>query len=70
MDRAFTKLSEYRKTTFLAFPSLAYLICYHLVVGKTTLLRQMSQQTNYFRIATKIAKAYQYQLWLQEIMIR
>jgi len=32
-------------------------------MGKTVLLRRKSQQTNYyFRFATKLAKAYQYQL--------
>jgi len=33
------------------------------VVGKTTLLRQKSQQTHYYyRIATKLAKAYHHLL--------
>jgi len=33
------------------------------VAGKTTLLRQISQQAHYYyRIATKLAKAYQYLL--------
>jgi len=46
----------YYKTRFLALLRLAYLICNSLVVGKTTLLRQKSQQT-----ANKLGKAYQYQ---------
>jgi len=64
MDRAFTKPSKYCKPTFLAFPGPAYLnMRNRLVVGKTILLRQKSRQTNYlFRIATKLAKAYRYQL--------
>jgi len=60
MDKAFTKPSKYCKITFLAFPRLAYIICNRLVMSKTTLLRQKSQQTNsYFRISTMLAKAYQ-----------
>jgi len=63
MDRAFIKLCKYCNTTFLAFPRLAQLICNVLVLGKTVLLRQKSQQANYyFRFATKLAKAHQYQL--------
>jgi len=40
IDRAFTKPSKHRKTTFLAFPRRAFLICNCLVVAKQTLLRQ------------------------------
>jgi len=44
-------------------PTPSLLNMQYLLVGKTTLLRQKSQQTNYyFRIATKLAKAYQYKL--------
>ena len=35
MDRAFSKLSTYCKTTFLAFPHLAYLTRNVLVMGNT-----------------------------------
>ena len=55
--------TKYCKTTFLALLRLSYIISYHLAVGKTALLRQKSQQTHYYyRIATKLAKAYQYLL--------
>ena len=48
---------------FLALPHLSYIIFDRPVVGKTTLLRQKSQQTHfYYRIATKLAKTYQYLL--------
>jgi len=43
-------------------PYHAYPTCYSIVqyVGKTALLRQKSQQTQYYyRIASKLAKAYQ-----------
>jgi len=53
---------RYCKATFIALPRLAYIICNRLVVGKTTLLRQKSKKTLHFRIATKLAKAYQYVL--------
>jgi len=53
--------TKYCKTTFLASPCLCYILFNRLVVGKTTLLRQKSQQIHY-RIATKLAKAYQYLL--------
>jgi len=53
----------YCKTTFLALPRLSYIIVNRPVVGKTTLLRQKSQQTHYhYRIAINLAKAYQYLL--------
>jgi len=58
-----TKKVLHRKTTFLAFPRLAYLICNLLVMGTTVLLHRKSQQANYyFRFATKPAKVYEYQL--------
>jgi len=48
---------------FLALPRLSYIIFNRPVVDKTILLRQKSQQAYYFyRIATKLAKACQYQL--------
>jgi len=48
------------------------LICNRVVAGKTTLLRQKSQQTNYsFIIAIKLEKAHIYQLMqLQQILRR
>jgi len=53
--------TKYRK--FLALPRLSFIIFNSSVVDKTTLLRQKSQQTHcYYRIATKLAKAYQYLL--------
>ena len=58
-----TTVSTFCKTTFLAFPRLAYLMRNLLVMGKTVLLRRKPQQTNYYyRFATKLAKSYQYQL--------
>jgi len=55
--------TKYCKTTFLAFPCLSYIQFNRPVVGKIALLRQKSQQTHYYhRIATKLAKAYQYLL--------
>jgi len=58
--------TKYCKTTFLALPRLSYIIVNRPVVVKTTLLRQKWQQThNYNRLATKLAKAYQYLLLLQ-----
>jgi len=55
--------TKYCKTMFLALPRIAYIIFNRAVVGKTTLLRQKSQQAHYcHKIATKPAKAYQYQL--------
>jgi len=56
--------TKYYKTTFLAlYKHLSYIKFNCRVVGKTTLLRQKSQQIHdYYRIATKFAKAYQYQL--------
>jgi len=55
--------TNYCKTTFLALPRLSYTISNRPVVGKTTLLRQKSQQTHYYyRITTKLAKLYQYLL--------
>jgi len=51
------------KTTFFAFHAWPILICNLLVMGKTVLLRETSQQTLYdFRFAPKLAKAYQHQL--------
>jgi len=45
---------------------LAYIIFNRPVVGKTTLLCQKSQQTHYYyRIATKLAKAFNQYLLLQ-----
>jgi len=50
-------------TTFLALPRLSYKIFSIGVAGKATLLRQKSQQIHsYYRIATKLANAYQYLL--------
>jgi len=55
--------TKYYKTTFLALPCLSYVILNRPVVGKTTLLCEKSQHTHYyFRIANKLAKAYQYLL--------
>jgi len=55
--------TKYCKTTFPALPCLSSIIFNRPVVGKTALLRQKSQQTHYYyRIATKLAKAYQYLL--------
>jgi len=50
-----------------ALPRLCYIVFNRLVVGKTTLLRRKSQQLAYplslaYKIATKLAKAYQYLL--------
>jgi len=56
---------KYCKTTFLALPlpPLSYIIFDRPVTGKITLLCQKSQQTHYhYRIATKLAKIYQYLL--------
>jgi len=51
------------KTMFLTLPRLSYKIFNRPVVGKSTLLCQKSQQTHsYYRIAKKLAKAYQYLL--------
>jgi len=53
----------YRKTMFLALLRLTYIIFNRPVVGKTTLLCPKSQQAHYYyRIATKVAKLYQYLL--------
>jgi len=53
----------YCKTTFPDLPRQSYIILNRPVVDKTTLLCPKSQQTHYYyRIATKLAKAYQY--WL------
>jgi len=55
--------TKYCKTTFLALPRLSYIIFNCPVVGKAMSLHQKSQQTHYYyRIATKLAKAYQYLL--------
>jgi len=55
--------TTYCKTTFLTLPRVTYIIFNRPVVGKATLLRSKSQQTHcYYRIATKLAKAYQYVL--------
>jgi len=55
--------TNYYKTAFLALPCLSYILFDRPVVGKTALLRQKSQQTHYYyRIAIKLAKAYQYLL--------
>jgi len=57
--------TKYCNTTYLALPSQSYIIFNRPAVGKTTLLRQKSQQTHYYhRIATKLAKAYKYRLLL------
>jgi len=51
------------KITFLALPCLSYILFNRPVVGKTTVLGQKSQQIHYYyRIATKLPKAYQYLL--------
>ena len=58
--------TKYYKTTFLALLCLPYIIFNRPVVGKTTLLHQKSQETHYYyRIATKLAKSYQYLLQFQ-----
>jgi len=50
--------TKYCKTTFLALLRLSYTRFNRPVLGKTTLLRQKSKQTHdYYRIATKLAKA-------------
>jgi len=55
--------TKYCETTFLALPCLCYTLFNCLVVGKTALLRQNLQQSHYYyRIVTKLAKAYQYLL--------
>jgi len=55
--------ATYCKTTFPALPRQSYIILFRPVVGKTTLLCPKSQQTHYYyRIVTKLAKAYQYRL--------
>jgi len=55
--------TKYCKTTFRALPCLSSMLFNRPVVGKTALLRQKSQQAHYYyRIANKLAKAYQYQL--------
>jgi len=55
--------TKHCKTAFLDLPRLYYITFNRLVVAKTICLRQKSQQTHYYyRIATKIAKAYQYLL--------
>ena len=59
MEWAFIK----KETTFLAVARIAYIIFNSRVVDKTRLLHQKSQQTHYYyRIATKLAKAWQYLL--------
>jgi len=57
-------LPNYCKTTFLSLPRPTSIIFNRpVVVGKTILLRQKPQSTHYYhRIATKLAKAYQYLL--------
>jgi len=64
MNNGFTTYqTKYSKTTFLALPRLSYIIFNRPVKGKTTLLRQKSQQTHHYcRFATKLAKAYQYMM--------
>jgi len=55
--------TKYCKTTFLALPCLSYILFNRPVVGNTALLTQKSQiKQHYYRIATKLAKAYQYLL--------
>jgi len=55
--------AKYCKTTFLSLPCLSSILFNRPVVGKTALLRQKSQQTHYYyKIATKLAKVYQYLL--------
>jgi len=47
---------------FLALPHLSYII-FTPLMGKTPLLRKKSQQIHYYyRIATNVAKAFQYLL--------
>jgi len=54
---------RFYQITFLALPRLSCIIFNRPVVSKTTLLRPKLQQTHYYyRIATKLAKAYQYLL--------
>jgi len=51
--------TKYCKNTFLALTRLSYITFNRQVVSKTTLLRQKLQQSHdYYRIATKLAKAY------------
>jgi len=53
------------RPTIVAIPLTAYtyIIFNRPVTGKTTLLRQKLQQTHYYyRVATKLRKAYQYLL--------
>ena len=57
--------TTYCKTTFLALTRLSYITFNCQVVGKKHcyVLRQKSQQTHdYYKIATKLAKAYEYLL--------
>ena len=55
--------TKYCKTTFLALPCPTYILLTRPVVGNTALLRQKSQQTYYYyKVATKLTKAYQYLL--------
>jgi len=50
--------TKYGTTTFLVLPRPSYIIFNRPVVGKTTLLRQKSQQTHYYcRIATRVAES-------------
>jgi len=65
MDLEFTKPGTVRPR-FLPYHDrrrLPYIVINCPVVGKTIWLRQKSQQTHYYyRIATKLAKAYQHLL--------
>jgi len=57
--------TKYCKTTFLVLTRLSYITFNCQVMGKKHcyVLRQKSQQTHdYYRIATKLAKPYQYLL--------
>jgi len=55
--------TTYCKTTFLALIRLSYIIFNRPVVDKKRLLRPKLQQIHYYyRIATKLTKAYQHLL--------
>ena len=52
-----------KSRTLSRLPHLSYITVKRPVVGKTILLRQISQQAHYYyRITTKLAQAYQYLL--------
>ena len=50
------------ETTFLALPRIAYIIFNRLAVSKPALGQKSQQTPYYYRISTKLAKAYQYLL--------